>query len=554
MHQRREHLIEDDLLSFAAALAEPGADLTRRLREDRGDHRELALRRALNAVAGRIASDLQEIAALTNASSGSIARNGFFLDRISNDASEQADLVDESALLLEKMVENMRELAGGARRSMDIATRTGDISSETADAVRGALADLAATATTVGRFENAIADLWVRVDGIESALGSIEDISFRSHLLSINANIEAAHAGVAGRTFAVIAREIGNLSRVTKQFTEEITDLLQAVRRHAEELREASREASQMTAQVRVSSEEVERALTGMHDAAELSREQLLDLEATASAQTANLDSVASDVRSVAGAAASTLRTVVQARNLQIGDLNSQVYGVIGRYRVGTFVDRSLELGEQAAREVEAILQNGLERGWYTLDDLLDPHYRELQGPDVKALGRLFDVSRAGRKFDPPKFGTAYDARIDESLCEIVDRYTEAGREFTAVCVLDNNAFHIAHARCLRAPITGDYRMRDRANNRVKRMFEGHTALRCARVGLPGAEDLSPRAARREYKRAGISLRRGPGERPYAVQSYARDTGEVFNDLSLALYVEGQHYGALSIAYPSHVV
>jgi hypothetical protein len=35
------------------------------------------------------------------------------------------------------------------------------------------------------------------------------------------------------------------------------------------------------------------------------------------------------------------------------------------------------------------------------------------------------------------------------------------------------------------------------------------------------------------------------------VQSYARDTGDVFNDLSVAIYAGGRHYGALSVAYPA---
>jgi hypothetical protein len=35
------------------------------------------------------------------------------------------------------------------------------------------------------------------------------------------------------------------------------------------------------------------------------------------------------------------------------------------------------------------------------------------------------------------------------------------------------------------------------------------------------------------------------------VLSSARDTGDVFNDLSVAIYAGGRHYGALSVAYPA---
>ncbi|MDB5043000.1 MAG: methyl-accepting chemotaxis protein, partial [Candidatus Eremiobacteraeota bacterium] len=98
--------------------------------------------------------------------------------------------------------------------------------------------------------------------------------------------------------------------------------------------------------------------------------------------------------------------------------------------------------------------------------------------------------------------------------------------------------------------ITGDPAV-DRAQNRIKRMFDDRTSLRCARVGLDGAEALGPRIGRRALEHAHFSLLRPPGPRPYLVQSYARDTGDVFNDLSVAIYAGGRHYGALSVAYPA---
>lgn len=540
-------------MAFARALTRPGADYGARLAEHVGDPEERALRGALNAIAARVGDDLREIARLTNVSSGSVARNAFFLEQIAGDAAEQADLMEGSVSRLDEMVENMRTVVEGARRSLEIATRTGETSTAAAAIARDSLGELEAAAATFDLFDHMISDLWQRVEGIGGAIEAIGDISAQSHLLSINASIEAAHAGEWGRTFTVIAHEIKNLAESTKSFTAEIEELLQAVRSQVESLREVSQETRQTTTRVRDSSGKVEEALTAMGEGAQKTRDQISDIAAAAAQQTQGLDNLVGDVRDVALSAGSTLRTIAQARKLKIGDLNSQLHAVIGRYRIGGFVDRSYEVGMLAAAEIEAVLERGLERGDYLLADLLDPIYRELQGEDVKGLERLFDVRRAGTSFDPPKFGTTYDATVDRELCEIVDRYTDEHPEFSALCVMDVNAFHIAHYRLLRAPITGNPVV-DRANNRVKRIFESHTAIRCARIGLIGAEQIPPRSGRRAFEAAGISLARRPGPRPYLVQSYARDTGEVFNDLSLALYVKGMHYGALSIAYPAETV
>lgn len=66
-----------------------------------------------------------------------------------------------------------------------------------------------------------------------SQVTAIQAVTDRTHLLSLNARIEAAHAGDLGRGFGVVAREVGEvsqeISRINVEFTSEISSRLTAL-------------------------------------------------------------------------------------------------------------------------------------------------------------------------------------------------------------------------------------------------------------------------------------------------------------------------------------
>ncbi|MEI2698169.1 MAG: methyl-accepting chemotaxis protein [Microthrixaceae bacterium] len=162
-------------------------------------------------------------------------------------ADQVAEAVEDLARGFTSMAEHVRSASESAQVAARISLEGGEalrITLEAMDGIEASAAEAQAAVDALGQV----------TDRIGVIIQVIADIASQTQMLSLNASIEAAHAGEQGKGFAVVAEEVRKLATRVEESSQEIramveqlqsqsTVLVEATRRESEEVREGSARA-----------------------------------------------------------------------------------------------------------------------------------------------------------------------------------------------------------------------------------------------------------------------------------------------------------------------
>jgi len=224
-----------------------------------------------------------------------------------------ASELSDSSVTTGKRVEDAVGTSNEGARNVETAATAAEELSQSIAAISRELtetADIARVATKEAETTNTqIAGLAEAAGKIGDVMGLIRDIAEQTNLLALNATIEAARAGEAGRGFAVVASEVKSLAVQTAKATEEISGQISAVQ-------SSTSVAVSAIGGITARMNEINKHAASVAEAVEQQRAATTEIShnvADAAGGTKKIVSILGDLTSASQASGASIRTVLDA-------------------------------------------------------------------------------------------------------------------------------------------------------------------------------------------------------------------------------------------------
>ena len=449
------------------------------------------MRQKLSAHGGRIA-----IAA---------AEMSWAADQMKAKIHEEATDTNQIAASASQIHETINQMVTQTRAVADATTEAKRINSSGKQAVDEAIPQMEGTRGEVNANAELISGLESRSEEIKAVTSVISDIAEQTNLLALNAAIEAARAGEQGRGFAVVADEVRALAAKTSDATQQIGNTVNIIN---EEIKNAVGNSRALTVTIGKNVEMTQMVSSHLNDIYGRSEDiesNVNELAESVQANSTSIGYISSIVQETSQRLELTEQEIasISQKSLDLSETAEKIYEAFGSTELGMPHDEVKILAESAACEIGKLFEQTIKDGTFTEHQVFDTDYQAIE------------------KTNPKKYNTAYDHFTDQKFPSVQEPILQQHPYIAYAGAVDINGYFPTHNNKFAKAPTGDFDT-DLIHSRSKRIFNDRTGSRC-----------------------------GSNTRPFLLQTYKCDTGEVMHDLSVPIYVNGRHWGGFRIGYRS---
>jgi methyl-accepting chemotaxis protein len=335
--RRKREELQQNIITFLDTVVEIGkGDLTRR-----GEVSWDVLGNVVDAI-NLMVEEISSIVGDVRQAALRVASGSQDTIRITGELAEAAQAQTRDAVSVTRSVADVtvsvRQVADSADQSAKAARQVLQAASKGESAVRNSLASMQQIRAEVQTISKKIKSLGDRSLEISNIVNTIQDIAAQTHLLALNASIEAAGAGEAGLRFSVVADEVRKLAERATQATRDIGTLIKGVQVETQEAVVAMESGTREVESGYEVSLKAEEALQEIGKISQSSAELAAEISHASQTQVRGAEAAAGAVQAIAGAAVKTEQGVQQSRKNveQLARLAEELTAKLSRFKLAS--------------------------------------------------------------------------------------------------------------------------------------------------------------------------------------------------------------------------
>ncbi len=472
-------------------------DLSRELKATTFDEFK-TLAESFNCFLGKFRNMMTKIGEATIFVATEAAKVRKNLEITTNAAKRQSELANtiviasnESNLALHEISHNTNNISDATNKNLVFAKHSKEQMEEIIKSVE-------LINSKISNFVNTTNMLAENSQKIMEVINLITDISDQTNLLALNAAIEAARAGEHGRGFAVVADEVRKLAEKVKDAAQDINTSIKLMIKNVNETKEETEAIYENVMNTKNIVDDTSSKFNLFIEDFERIGEKLISMASAIEELSSTNENINASIGEVSHLSEETHKNAKNSMeySMILTEQTQNMQDLVTRFKTGSGMFETI-LGkvESYRDEIANAIRNLASRGI----NVFDKNYKKI--PDT----------------NPQKYKTDYDKYFETDVQFIYDKLMAELPGSIFALAVDTNGYAPTHCSKYSKKPTGNYEV-DLVNSRDKRIFNDQTGLKAAK-----------------------------NEKKFLLQVYLRDTGEIIADLSMPIYVNDKHWGALRV-------